>query len=281
MRSAQRAVFGSAKPCPRVARPKRAPRPPLTPPGRPPGTKRTCGHAVTHAVPFTSSNWTFLWSPGGTSGPITFHSAVAVGHDISYLQRACLHDLRDGNPPVTASEHAGHGRRRRRLSALAADGVPVSDVYQACPGRSLPYPMDPAGMSSPTWSTSASTAPGAPLLFPGANLISGGRFAGAVLAIFAFAAASSAVGVWAAAAQGRGAVAGGPRWRTAVGAGGGVLRHAGHYGCMLISMSYSIWLLLALMGGHATAYAATAVATRRRAARQRQDLQIDDCGARQ
>ena len=235
---------------------------------------------MTHAVPFLSSNWTFVWSPGGVSGPITFHSAVAVGHDISYLQRACLHDLRDGDPPAVASEHAGHGRRRR-LSAVAGDSVPVSDVYQACPGRSLPFPVDPAGMSSPTWSAAASTAPGAPLLFPGADLNTRGRFAGAVIATFAFAAASSAMGVWAAAAQGRGAVAGEPRWRTAVGAAGGLLRHAGHYGCMLISMSYNIWLLLALMGGHAAAYAATAVAQRRREAQRRRDLPIDDCGARQ
>jgi hypothetical protein len=106
-----------------------------------------------------------------------------------------------------------------------------------------------------------------PLLFPGASLDSGGRFAGAVFASFAFAAASSAVGVWAATAQAQGATPGGPRWRTAAGAVGGLLRHAGHYGCMLIAMSYSIWLLLALMGGHASAYAATALAARRRAAK--------------
>jgi hypothetical protein len=222
---------------------------------------------VTHAVAFVTSNWTFGWSPAGAAGPITFHAAVAVGHDISYLQRACLHDLRDGAAPAAASEHAGHGRRR--LQVASGENVPVSDVYQACPGGSLPLPVEPAGMSSPVWSTATSTAPGAPLLFPGANLNSGGRFAGAFLATFAFAAASSAVGVWAAGAQARGAVAGGPRWHAAAGAAGGLLRHAGHYACMLISMSYNVWLLLALMGGHATAYAAAALLTRRReAARQ-------------
>ena len=215
-----------------------------------------------------SSNWTFSWSPGGASGPITFHAAVAVGHDISYLERACLHDV--GTSMAGMSEHMDHGRRRagRRLAATSQWTVPVSDVYQACPGRSMAPHAQPAGMGGPSWTAAAGTAGDVPLLFPGASLNSGGRFAGAVLATFAFAAASSAMGVWAATAQAEGATPGTPSWRTAAGAGGGLLRYAGHYGCMLIAMSYSIWLLLALMGGHACAYAATALAARRRVARQ-------------
>ena len=210
-----------------------------------------------------ATNWTFVWSPAGAGGPITFHAAVAVGHDISSLQRACLHDQRDGAGPVTMDvSHMDHGRR---LRSRQPDGVPFADVYQACPGRMIEGPHT-MSMGGPVWST-ASTA--APLLFPGADLDTPGRFAGAGFASFFFAAASSAVGAWATAVQERGAAPGGPRWHAAAGAFGGLLRHAGHYACMLVSMSYNVWLLLALMGGHATAYAAAALLTRRReAARQ-------------
>ena len=222
---------------------------------------------MTHASPFVTSNWTFIWSPEGATGPITFHAAVAVGHDISYLERACLQDTHASKGGM--SEHMDMGRRlaRRRLAATSQFGVPVSDVYQACPGRMMPAHAQAATMGGPSWTASAGTAADLPLLFPGASLNSGGRFAGAVFATFAFAAASSAMGVWATTVQAQGATPGGPRWRTAAGAVGALLRHAGHYGCMLIAMSYSIWLLLALMGGHASAYAATALAARRRAAR--------------
>ena len=221
-------------------------------------------------MPFVTSNWTFSWSPGDASGPITFHAAVAVGHDISYLERACLHDVASSRG-MTEHSHMDMGRRRRalrrRLAATPEFGVPVSDVYQACPGRAMAAHAQPASMGGPSWTAAAGTSGDMPLLFPGASLNSGGRFAGAVLATFAFAAASSAMGVWAVTAQAQGAAADAPRWRTAAGAVGGMLRHAGHYGCMLIAMSYSVWLLLALMGGHASAYAATALAARRRAAR--------------
>jgi hypothetical protein len=212
------------------------------------------------------------------------------------------------------------GASARRLASTrdtdATPHAPVGTTYSACPAAGMAHAMGGGSMGESVFSATVVAPPSAavPVLFEGAALTSRGRFAGAMLATFAFAAASSAAGAWAAgreaaafgtpgaeaeaaaeaarragrsecaasaasaanAAAAAAALAGAgagalaplaqpPRFARAAGAAALVLRTGGHYGCMLISMTFNVWLLLALMGGHATAYLMAALAARRRA----------------
>ena len=42
-----------------------------------------------------------------------------------------------------------------------------------------------------------------------------------------------------------------------------MLRSGTHYGCMLLSMTFSVWVLLALMAGHSLSYARRTLVRRR------------------
>jgi hypothetical protein len=289
----------------------------------------------------TSARWQFVWDPAGSGGPITFHAAVAVGFSTSFLQHVCLRDATQdaaaGSSDMADMAGMDHGRRRllggggrgvgvvgsrgsgggggvparRRARARDTDAAahaPEGTVFSACPASGHGMSSGSGGMGESVFSAAAVSSPAAatPVLFQGAGLTSRGRFAGALLATFAFAAASSAAGAWAAereaaafgtpgadeaadagalarsagrreCAANAGAAAASlgeaplaplaqpPRFARAAGAAALVLRTGGHYGCMLISMTFNVWLLLALMSGHAAAYLAAALAARRRA----------------
>jgi hypothetical protein len=281
---------------------------------RPPhraGAKPACGTGLTHAAPGEAALWRFVWAPDGAGGPITFHAAVAVGFSHSFLQHACLRDAADG--AGEPSDHAGHEmRRRRRLASAggaaaraaqqtqarrlaglrtadAALAAPPGTVFAACPAAAASSHASGGMAAGGVWSTAAGegAAGATPVLFSGAAMSSRGRFAGALLATFAFAAASSTAGAWAASREAEAfahpcdeapqqqpphapdappllrATPQPARYARAQGATAVVLRTGGHYACMLISMTYNVWLILALMGGHAAAYLLFALTQRR------------------
>jgi len=229
-------------------------------------TDPLCSSARTHASPLATSSWSFSWAPGGTTGVVTWHSAVVVGFYTSYLLTACLPDAAtDAAAPSVATEHAGHGRRRGlRMDgmAMSSDTAPSSaalDSLTVCaPGNASAAQAQHGhaghgGMAS-AWFVSADWS--AEAVVPGAVINSPGAFAAVLFVSFALAALTSTLS----AANLPGEIASerrGECWagrRQARIAAGVVARNALHYAAMFLAMTFSLWVLLALAAGHGASY---------------------------
>ena len=225
-----------------------------------------CFSARTHASPLATSSWSFSWAPEGTTGVVTWQSAVVVGFYTSYLLTACLPDAADGAPaPSVATEHAGHGRRRGlRMDGLtppsdtapspaALDSLTVCAPGYAGAAQAQHSHAGHGGMAS-AWFVSADWS--AEAVVPGAVINSGGAFAAVLFVSFALAALTSTLS----AANLPGEISSERRresWASrqqARIAAGVVVRNALHYASMLLAMTFSLWVLLALAAGHGASY---------------------------
>ena len=69
------------------------------------------GAAVTHTAPMENTTWRFLWTPGSTSGTVTFSAAVAASFEDTFLVTACLPDLQQASSSVGYVDTSTGGRK--------------------------------------------------------------------------------------------------------------------------------------------------------------------------
>lgn len=228
---------------------------------------------LTHVSPLPVANFNFLWLPGAaTSGTVRFDAAVVANDDptTSYLVSACLPEA----PAESSSETSMAGmvmRHHRRLAQASSDGGVVScdssDAVTSPHLKASAHKMTMAAMQKAWFITSGW---GAPLVFAGVAVDTPPRFFAALLVSFTLAASSSASDGWRARAEaaasapaaGCGREASPPLAtlrRRCVAACSVALAAASAYGCMLLAMSYSVWVLLALAFGHGAVYIAAAL----------------------
>jgi hypothetical protein len=223
-----------------------------------------------------STTWRFQWTPGSTSGTVTFSAAVAASFEDTFLVTACLPDLQAGSimgyiDTSTTGRKLLHARARRALRQSSSEHAhhhhSNSDAIISCEvgvDSSMMHhdmgAMPSAFTASATWSSS--------VFFPGAIVDGGSTFAVLISCTIILAAATSALARWsvpreAAAAPSQHSHA--AAWRQHVLTATGVTaRAAAQYCCMLLAMTFSIWVLLALMTGHAAEHVVAATRARRR-----------------
>jgi len=213
-----------------------------------------CG-GLTHTQPENVTSWEFLWLPSaGQRGTVTFSAAVAASYDTSFLAVACLLDSASSASEDTSM--AGMVMRRSRALQGAARSCPSSSS-SGSGGMNAAHSM---GMMQSAFFTQP-TGWGS-LLFRGAVISSPSKLAAAVTLSALFSAFTVVITSLTAPLERRAVMQGVTPLQALAGAAAMVMRTSSHYLCMLLVMSFQVYIFLAVVGGHAMGVLVLAVLRR-------------------
>jgi len=215
----------------------------------------TCG-GLTHTQPSNVTSWDFVWQPAaGLSGSVTFRAAVATGYDNTFLTVACLLD----SAAAASDDTSMAGMAMRRSRALLQRGVAVP----TCPStlRSAHSRSPGVAMSMHSSFFVRPTGWGS-LLFTDAVISTPAQLAGAVVLSALFGAVTVVLAALAAPLERRAARDDVTALQALAGAAATAVRTGSHYLCMLLVMSFSVWIVVAVIGGHALGVLTLAVLRR-------------------
>ena len=205
-----------------------------------------CG-GLTHTQPTNATSWEFIWQPAGVSGTVTFRAAVAAGYDNSFLAVGCLMDTAATASDDTSTSMAGMDMRRSR--ALLQQGAAVPTCPSSAASHSTQRRSPGAAMSMNSAFFVRPTGWG--LLFSSAFIATPGELAAAVVLSALFGAVTVVLAALVAPLERRAACDSVTARQALAGALGTALRTGCHYLCMLLVMSFSVWIVIAVVGGHA------------------------------
>ena len=226
-----------------------------------PGWSQSLGECggLTHTQPDNVTSWAFTWRPTtGLRGTVTFSAAVAAGYDNTFLAVACLLDSAASADSVP-TEHAGMSMRRSR----ALQGVRTSS---SCPSSAVSgiavrgtaahnmAMMHSAFFAQPTgWGN---------LLFSTAVISTPCQLAAAVVLSALFGAITVVVATLAAPLERSTTCERVTPLQALAGSLAIAVRTGCHYICMLLVMSFNVWIIIAVVGGHAAGLVLIAVLRR-------------------
>ena len=216
-----------------------------------------CG-GLTHTQPNNASSWAFTWRPTtGLRGTITFSAAVAAGYDNTFLAVACLLDSAGGSGDAVATEHAGMSMRRSRVlhAAASSSSCPSSLASGTVSGTAMHMAMmHSAFFAQPTgWGS---------LLFRTAVISTPRQLAAAVVLSALFGAVTVVVSMFAAPLERSATCERVTPLQALAGSLAIAVRTGCHYICMLLVMSFNVWIVIAVIGGHAAGVVLIAVLRR-------------------
>lgn len=202
----------------------------------------TCG-GLTHTAAMAATTWSFTWtSARGAPGTVTFLAAVAASYDATFVTSACLSDAGAG----AGSDASMAGMQMRRLQHAAAP----STGQLTCPSSQRAASAGMAAMGGMGTVFSIQATGWGDLLFPGASVSSPPRLAAAIILAGLFAAATTMVAALLAPMELRATTIAVTPGQALCGAAAAVLRSGCHYGSMLLVMSFNVWIILGVLGGH-------------------------------
>ena len=218
-----------------------------------------CG-GLTHMQPNNVTFWTFNWRPTtGLRGTVTFSVAVAAGYDNTFLTVACLLDSAgaSGGGVHTDTSMAGMSMRRSRaLHAVASSSCPRSAVSSSMASGTPMHMsmMHSAFFAQPTgWGS---------LLFSTAIISTPRELAAAVVLSALFGAFTVVISMLAAPLERSATCERVTALQALAGSLAIVVRTGCHYICMLLVMSFNVWIVLAVVGGHAAGLVLIAILRR-------------------
>ena len=216
-----------------------------------------CG-GLTHVQPGNVTSWAFNWRPTtGLRGTVTFSAAVAAGYDNTFLTVACLFDSAASTDYVP-TEHAGMSMRRSRaLQGVTTSSCPSSAVSGSTVSRTATHNMammHSAFFAQPTgWGN---------LLFSTAVISTPRQLAAAVVLSALFGAMTVVVATLAAPFERSTTLEHVTPLQALAGSLAIAVRTGCHYICMLLVMSFNVWIIIAVVGGHAAGLVLIAVLRR-------------------
>ena len=227
-----------------------------------PGWSQSLGQCggLTHTQPNNVTSWAFNWTPTtGLRGTVTFSAAVAAGYDNTFLAVACLNDgaLASGGGVATDTSMAGMVMRRSRaLHAVASPSCPSSAVSSRMASGTAMHMamMHSAFFTQPTgWGS---------LLFSTAVISTSRQLAAAVVLSALFGAFTVLISILAAPLERSATCERVTALQALAGSLAIAVRTGCHYICMLLVMSFNVWIVLAVIGGHAAGVVLIAVLRR-------------------